>query len=49
MKGVKGDKIWNSIRFGRERGFKIIEILLISHGGNRNDTIVIVEQKINMR
>ena len=28
------------------RGFKIIEILLCSHGSGRNDTIVTVEQKI---
>lgn len=37
---------WNSVGFGKKRGFKIIEILLVSHGGNRNDTIVTVEQKI---
>ncbi len=36
---------WNSVGFGKKRGFEIIEILLVSHGGNRNDTIVTVEQK----
>ena len=36
---------WNSIGFGKKRGFKIIEILLVAHGGNRNDTIVTVEIK----
>lgn len=36
---------WNSIGFGKKREFEIIEILLVSHGGNRNDTIVTVEQK----
>lgn len=36
---------WNSIGFGKKRGFKIIEILLVSHGGQHNDTIVTVEQK----
>lgn len=37
---------WNSIGFGKNRGFKIIEILLVCHGGHHNDTIVTVEQKI---
>jgi len=36
---------WNSNAMGKKRGFKIIEILLVAHGGNRNDTIVTVEQK----
>ena len=37
---------WNSNAFGKKRGFEIIEILLVAHGGNRNDTIVTIEQKI---
>ena len=37
---------WNSNAFGKKRGFEIIEILLVAHGGNRNDTIVTVERKI---
>lgn len=37
---------WNTIGFGKKEGFKMIEILLVSHGGTRNDTIVTVEQKI---
>ncbi len=36
---------WNSAGFGMKRGFEIIEILLINHGGHHNDTIVTVEQK----
>ena len=36
---------WNSIGLGKARGFKIIEILLVSHGGSHNDTIITVEQK----
>ncbi len=36
---------WNSMGLGKNRGFKIIEILLVPHGGNKNDTIVTVEQK----
>lgn len=30
----------------KQRGFEIIEILLIAHGGNHNDTICVVEHKI---
>lgn len=37
---------WNSVGFGKQRGFEIIEILLICHGGHHNDTIVTVERKI---
>ncbi len=36
---------WNSNAFGRKRGFEIIEILLVAHGGHHNDTIVTVEKK----
>lgn len=36
---------WNSNGVGKNRGFEIIEILLVAHGGNHNDTIVTVEQK----
>lgn len=38
---------WNSGGFGKKRGFEIIEILLVAHGGHHNDTIVTVEKKIN--
>ena len=31
---------------GVNRGYKIIEIMLVCHGGTRNDTIVTVERKI---
>ena len=37
---------WNSMGFGKNRGFEIIEILLVAHGGTKNDTIVTVERKI---
>jgi len=40
---------WNSAGIGKERGFKIIEILLVSHGGSHNDTICTVEQRINYK
>jgi hypothetical protein len=36
---------WNSAGFGLKRGFEIIEILLVPHGGSHNDTIVTVEAK----
>jgi hypothetical protein len=37
---------WNSNGFGKNRGFEIIEILLIAHGGHHNDTICTVERKV---
>jgi len=37
---------WNTNAFGKKRGFEIIEILIVAHGGNRNDTLVTVEKKI---
>lgn len=37
---------WNSNGFGKSRGFELIEVLLVAHGGNHNDTIVTVERKI---
>ncbi len=38
---------WNSQGFNKNRGFEIIEILLVCHGGHHNDTIVTVERKVN--
>jgi hypothetical protein len=37
---------WNSNGFGRWRGFEIIELLIVPHGGHHYDTIVTVERKI---
>lgn len=37
---------WNSMGFGLERGYQMLEILLVTHGGPHNDTIVTVEKKI---
>lgn len=46
----KGGKVisfgWNSMGMGKGRGFKIDRILLVPHGGSKNDTIVVVETKI---
>jgi hypothetical protein len=36
---------WNTNGFGKKRGFEIIEIMCIAHGGSKNDTIVTVEIK----
>ena len=38
---------WNSIGFGKKRGFRLIEVLLVCHGRLHNDTIVTVEKKVN--
>lgn len=37
---------WNSNAFGKKRGFEIVEVLLVAHGSNRNDTICTVEVKV---
>jgi hypothetical protein len=37
---------WNTNGFGKRRGFKIIEILDIAHGGSKNDTLCTVEVKL---
>ncbi len=37
---------WSSVGMGVNRGFELIEILLVSHGGAHNDTIVTVERKL---
>ena len=38
---------WNSMGMGINRGFCMTRILLVPHGGNHNDTIVAVEDKIH--
>jgi tRNA1(Val) A37 N6-methylase TrmN6 len=37
---------WSSNGLGINRGFSMLEILLVPHGGSKNDTIVTVETKI---
>jgi hypothetical protein len=37
---------WNSIGIGKQLGFEIKRILLVSHGGWHNDTICTVERKV---
>jgi hypothetical protein len=36
---------WNSSGMGEKRGFEILEILLVAHGGAHNDTICIAERR----
>ena len=36
---------WNSMGLGLNRGFTMKEVLLVPHGGSKNDTIVTVETK----
>jgi hypothetical protein len=37
---------WNSMGLGKTRGFRMERILLVPHGGSKNDTIVTVETKL---
>jgi len=37
---------WSTNGLGKCRGFEIVDILLVAHGGNHNDTICVVEKKI---
>jgi hypothetical protein len=45
----KGGKVicfgWNTMGLGKNRGFEMTRILLVPHGGSKNDTIVTVEIK----
>jgi len=36
---------WNSMGLGINRGFKMTRMLIVCHGGSRNDTLVTVEVK----
>ena len=37
---------WNSMGMGKKRGYEMLELLLVPHGGAHNDTIVTVERKV---
>lgn len=37
---------WSSMGLGKSRGFEMREVLLVPHGGMKNDTIVTVEFKL---
>lgn len=36
---------WNTNGVGKKRGFEMIEILIVPHGGSKNDTLCTVERK----
>lgn len=36
---------WNTNGVGKTRGFEMLEILVVAHGGNSNDTLCTVERK----
>lgn len=36
---------WNSAGMGKTRGYELVDILLVNHGGAHNDTICIAERK----
>ena len=38
---------WNTNGIGKTKGFEIIEILTVAHGGQHNDTLCTVERKLN--
>lgn len=40
---------WNSNGIGITNGFDLVEVLLVAHGGQHNDTIVTVERKRNQQ
>jgi len=37
---------WNTMGIGKNRGFEMIRVLLVPHGGAKNDTLVTVERKL---
>lgn len=48
-KGVVLSFGWNSCGMGMKRGFEIVEILMVCHGGNHNDTICVAETKTHSK
>lgn len=37
---------WNSVGMGIKRGYELVEVLIVCHGGAHNDTICIAERKL---
>jgi len=37
---------WTSMGIGKNRGFEMTRVLLVPHGGSKNDTIITVENKL---
>ena len=51
MQLIKPDAVvlsfgWNSAGMGVKRGFEVIEIMLVAHGGAHNDTICLAERQM---
>ena len=40
---------WNTIGMGKEKGFDIVEIMLVCHGSDHNDTICMAEKMTQSR
>lgn len=38
---------WNSVGMGKSLGFDIVEIVLVCHGSDHNDTLCVAEKKLN--
>lgn len=36
---------WNTNGVGKKRGFEMVEVLIVPHGGSKNDTLCTVERK----
>ena len=36
---------WNSAGFGKVRGYEMLEVMLVAHGGAHNDTICVAERR----
>jgi hypothetical protein len=37
---------WNSNGLGKNRGFEMTDMLIVNHGGSKNDTLVTLEYKV---
>lgn len=37
---------WNTNGLGRNRGFETLEVLIVNHGGSKNDTLCMAEKKL---
>jgi len=46
MYGIVISTGWNSGGIGKKYGFEMLEVLMVPHGGQHNDTIVTVERKV---
>lgn len=40
---------WNSNGLGKNRGFEMTNMLIVNHGGSKNDTLVTLEYKVEER